>query len=76
MLGVGRLGNRNTKPRWAAKDLSQSLIDVIMGKDSETIKKKAEDLARLCKDAGEGREVAAKFILEEVATKDDLSVST
>ncbi|KAJ4198767.1 hypothetical protein NW767_008758 [Fusarium falciforme] len=74
MLGIGRLGNRKTKPRWTAKDLSQSLIDVIMGKDSETIKKKAEDLARLCRDAGEGREVAAKFILEEMAAKDDLLV--
>ncbi|KAJ4172088.1 hypothetical protein NW754_007686 [Fusarium falciforme] len=74
MLGIGRLGNRKTKPRWTAKDLSQSLIDVIMGKDSETIKKKAEDLARLCRDAGEGREVAANFILEEMAAKDDLLV--
>lgn len=51
------------------------MIDVIMGKDSETIKKRAEDLARLCKDAGEGREVAAKFILEEMEAKDDLPVS-
>ncbi|EEU37048.1 uncharacterized protein NECHADRAFT_52204 [Fusarium vanettenii 77-13-4] len=75
MLGVGRLGSKNTKPRWTAKGLGQSLIDVIMGKDYEAMKKRAEDLARLCKDAGEGREVAAKFILEEMAAEDDLPVS-
>ncbi|RSM12640.1 hypothetical protein CEP52_002412 [Fusarium oligoseptatum] len=76
MLGIGRLGSKRTKPRWTAKELGQSIMDVIMGKDSEAIKNKAQDLARLCRNAGEGRGVAAKFILEQIAAEDDLSVSS
>ncbi|KAM0430037.1 hypothetical protein ACHAPT_006043 [Fusarium lateritium] len=71
MLGIGRLGSRKTKPRWVAKELSQSLADVIFGKDSEAMKKKAEDLAKLCKNAGEGRDVAAKIILRELSVSQE-----
>lgn len=76
MLGIGRLGSQKTKPRWTAGELGQSLTDVMMGKDSRAIKKKAERLAMVCRDAGEGREVAAKFILEEMSTETALPLST
>lgn len=76
MLGIGRIGSKKTKPRWTTEELGQSMVDVIMGKDSDAMKNKAQELARLCRNAGEGREIAAKFILEEMSGTDTVSVSS
>lgn len=65
MLGVGRIGNKIRKPQWEAGELSQVLIDVVFGKGSNEIKKKAAHFAAVCHEHGSGAVHAAKILLAE-----------
>ncbi|PFH55335.1 hypothetical protein XA68_18561 [Ophiocordyceps unilateralis] len=62
LLGIGRLGNETTKPRWTAVEVAAALTDVL---NSSTIKAKASTLAKLCQDRGSGAANAARAILAE-----------
>jgi UDP:flavonoid glycosyltransferase YjiC (YdhE family) len=65
MLGVGRLGNRTTKPLWSAQELSRALREVLLGKHSDAIKQRASELASLCEGRGSGQLTAARILLEQ-----------
>ncbi|RYP03313.1 hypothetical protein DL765_010540 [Monosporascus sp. GIB2] len=65
LLGIGRLGNRTTKPQWSVKELSCELCEVLLGRCSETMRQKAKDLANVCRARGNGAENAARIILHE-----------
>lgn len=65
MLGIGRLGNRTTKPQWSAKELSKELLVVLQGENSAVIKQKAADLAGLCEKRGNGAVTAARILVGE-----------
>lgn len=64
MLGIGRLGSRRAKPLWTAEELGNVLSDVLFGKNSESIREKAEALAVVCKARGDGAANAAQLLLE------------
>ncbi|RDA93586.1 hypothetical protein CP533_6193, partial [Ophiocordyceps camponoti-saundersi (nom. inval.)] len=64
-LGIGRLGNGSTKPRWTAPEVATALVDVLSGESSTDIKAKAKALAKLCQDRGNGAANAARAILAE-----------
>ncbi|KAH6887504.1 glycosyltransferase family 1 protein [Thelonectria olida] len=65
MLGVGRWGSRDTKPKWTSQGLARKLSDVLQGETSEAMKKRAVELAGVCKEKGNGAVHAAKIILAE-----------
>ena len=65
MLGVGRLGSRDSKPQWSAPELSEAVLDVLQGKGSHAMKQKARELACLCRTKGNGAETAARILLAE-----------
>ncbi|RYP39452.1 hypothetical protein DL767_002186 [Monosporascus sp. MG133] len=65
LLGIGRLGNRATKPQWSVKELSRELCEVLLGRSSETMRQKAKDLANVCRARGNGAENAARILLHE-----------
>ena len=39
MLGIGRIGNKKCKPQWEAEELSQVLLGVAFGKESDGYEK-------------------------------------
>jgi UDP:flavonoid glycosyltransferase YjiC (YdhE family) len=65
MLGIGRLGNRTTKPLWSTPELSRALQEVLIGESSNAVKQRAGELANLCKSRGNGAFNAARILLEE-----------
>jgi UDP:flavonoid glycosyltransferase YjiC (YdhE family) len=64
MLGIGRLGNRKAKPLWTAEELGSVLSDVLFGKSSDSIQRKAKAMAVVCKGKGDGAANAARLLLE------------
>ena len=66
-LGIGRYGNVEAAPTCKATELGPILVDVILGPNAESMKKKAQALAKACAANGEGREVAAKEVLASLA---------
>ncbi|EJT74266.1 hypothetical protein GGTG_08109 [Gaeumannomyces tritici R3-111a-1] len=67
-LGIGIWGNKRSKPGCRPEELGPALVDVLMGPRSAQMKLKAAELARLCASNGGGREMAARTILDEIAT--------
>ncbi|KAL8371572.1 hypothetical protein RB595_001390 [Gaeumannomyces hyphopodioides] len=67
-LGIGIWGNKRSKPGCRPEELGPALIDVLMGPRSAQMKQKVAELARLCAANGGGRAMAAKTILDEIAT--------
>ncbi|KAF7556680.1 hypothetical protein G7Z17_g1246 [Cylindrodendrum hubeiense] len=65
MHGIGRWGTRISKPQWTSEELTRELLIVLLGERSEAMKRKAKELAAVCKANGNGAIVAAKIILEE-----------
>jgi hypothetical protein len=65
MLGVGRWGSRDTKPKWTCQGLARHLSDVLQGETSATMKKRATELANICQQKGDGAAHAAKVLLAE-----------
>ncbi|OTA00036.1 GT1, glycosyltransferase family 1 [Trichoderma parareesei] len=65
LLGVGRCGNKATKPHWASGELSREMLDVLMGDSAAAIKEKAIHLQHICQEKGSGAENAALAILRE-----------
>jgi hypothetical protein len=65
MLGIGRLGNRAAKPLWTETELGDVLSEVLLGKSSDSIKRKATALATVVKAKGNGAENAARLLVEE-----------
>jgi UDP:flavonoid glycosyltransferase YjiC (YdhE family) len=66
MLGIGKVGNKSTKPVWTAKELSQVVIEVTLSSKSHAYKQKAKELAQVCQDKGDGAVNAAKFLMQEI----------
>ena len=64
MLGIGRKGTRKQQPVFEATEFSETVLGVINGKNSESMKRKAWELAELCKKNGNGPEIAARGILK------------
>jgi hypothetical protein len=65
-LGVGRWGSRKAAPQWAATELGSVLFDVMLGKQAGETKAKAAALAESIQRKGAGRQLAARYILEEL----------
>lgn len=65
MLGVGRWGSRDTKPKWTRKGLARELSAVLQGESSREMKKRARELADVCEEKGNGAVHAAKVLLAE-----------
>ncbi|PQK12206.1 hypothetical protein BB8028_0003g08230 [Beauveria bassiana] len=63
-LGIGRRGARKHQPVFEATELSEVLVEVINGKQSQTMKQRSLELARLCKQNGSGPEIAAQGIVK------------
>ncbi|KAL7916513.1 glycosyltransferase family 1 protein [Trichoderma velutinum] len=64
-LGVGRCGNRTTKPNWTAEELSRELLHVLVGDEAVAMKEKASIVKKMCKQNGSGADCAAVAILNE-----------
>jgi hypothetical protein len=69
VLGIGRLGNRDEKPRWVADKLARELSDALFGLRSHLTMHKAREMADLCAQNGSGAANAAAIILEECQRK-------
>ncbi|KAL6874556.1 family 1 glycosyltransferase [Trichoderma longibrachiatum] len=65
LLGVGRCGNKTTKPRWTSEELSDEMLEVLVGDNAAVIKEKALHLQQVCRKNGSGAENAAIAILRE-----------
>jgi hypothetical protein len=68
-LGIGRWGNKvsqATKRAWGG-ELGHVLIDVLLGPQSDQIKRRARELGELCTQNGGGRVIAARMILKEAS---------
>ncbi|KAH0497493.1 hypothetical protein TgHK011_004793 [Trichoderma gracile] len=65
LLGVGRCGNKSTKPRWTSEELSREMLEVLMGDNAAAIKEKAIHFQQVCHKNGSGAENAALAILRE-----------
>ncbi|KAF4591727.1 glycosyltransferase family 1 [Ophiocordyceps camponoti-floridani] len=57
LLGIGRLGNRSTMPRWTATELAEALTDVLT---DGAVVRRAAGLAELCRERGSGADNAAR----------------
>jgi len=67
LLGIGRWANRRTLPLNSARELGPVLVDVVLGdRHSESMRRRAEELAAVCGRDGGGRVVAARTIMDEV----------
>jgi UDP:flavonoid glycosyltransferase YjiC (YdhE family) len=65
-LGIGRYGSRKASPKYTADELGPVLLDVLLGRESQNMRSKAQELASACATLGEGRDTAAKGILREM----------
>ncbi|KAK1983969.1 glycosyltransferase family 1 protein [Colletotrichum cereale] len=66
-LGIGKFGNRKSAPRHEARELVTALQQVVVGENARDIQERAKHIARLRLAKGEGRDVAARHILEEMS---------
>lgn len=66
MLGVGRWGSRKAAPMYTAKELGPVLTEVVLGPGAENMRVRAKSLAKACAAKGDGRDNAAKAIIEEL----------
>lgn len=63
ILGIGRWGNVKECPRWSLAELAPIMIDVVLDRNAEYTAK-SRQLAKICEDAGEGRDIAARKVIE------------
>lgn len=68
MIGTGRWGSRKAFPRWSASELGDVLVDVVLDRNGQ-FASKAKAVAEECKRRGDGRDIAAKNILEMIGAK-------
>jgi hypothetical protein len=66
-FGVGVWGSRKAAPRYAAAELGPALVEVVCGPQAESMRTRAKEWAKRCADWGEGRDIAAKTLLEEMS---------
>lgn len=64
MLGIGRKGARRQQPVFEATEFSETILEVVQGKYSESMRERAWELARLCMENGNGADIAAQGILK------------
>ncbi|KAF9876993.1 hypothetical protein CkaCkLH20_05259 [Colletotrichum karsti] len=65
-LGIGKWGSKTSAPRYGAQELGSALHQVLMGPSASRMQVRARLLAKLRAQKGEGRDVAAKHIVESV----------
>ncbi|KAK2757088.1 hypothetical protein FQN54_005057 [Arachnomyces sp. PD_36] len=63
-LGIGRQGVRKQVPQVEASELSRELLTVIDGERSQSMKRKAQEFAAICKEKGDGADTVARKMLE------------
>jgi UDP:flavonoid glycosyltransferase YjiC (YdhE family) len=63
-LGIGRVGARKQVPKVEAGELSRELLTVLDGEESQSMKRKAQGLAAICKKKGDGADAVAHKMLE------------
>ncbi|KAJ2976502.1 hypothetical protein NQ176_g4916 [Zarea fungicola] len=63
MLGIGRWGSKEAKPRWKAEELARALVDVVLDRNNE-LSAKTKALSEICGGDSGGRDQAARLILE------------
>ncbi|KAF3484013.1 diacylglycerol o-acyltransferase [Arthroderma uncinatum] len=62
--GIGRIGARKQVPQVEASELSRELLTVLDGEETKSIKRKAQELAAICKEKGDGADAVAYKMLE------------
>ncbi|SPJ72279.1 uncharacterized protein FTOL_02007 [Fusarium torulosum] len=69
LLGIGRWGNKEAKPRWRQDELAEALQEVVSGTESmQKLKTSKQVASRHPK--WEGRQKAAQEILDYLASED------
>ncbi|KAK2868065.1 hypothetical protein FQN49_003200, partial [Arthroderma sp. PD_2] len=63
-LGIGRVGARKKVPQVEARELSRELLSVLDGEESQSMKHRAQELAAICKERGDGADAVAHKMLE------------
>ncbi|KAF6802332.1 udp-glucoronosyl and udp-glucosyl transferase family protein [Colletotrichum musicola] len=71
-LGIGRWGSRRSAPGVEAKEFGAALLRVLIGPEAEGIRTRAKEIAEL-RLRGEGRDVAARHILEAMDVAGDVN---
>ncbi|KAK2051474.1 family 1 glycosyltransferase [Colletotrichum caudatum] len=65
-LGIGKFGNRKSAPMHETIELGAALQQVIIGERAKGFQERAQHIAALRLERGEGRDVAARYILKEL----------
>ncbi|KAF3804242.1 Glycosyltransferase sdnJ [Colletotrichum gloeosporioides] len=65
-LGIGKWVSPNTAPRYRAKELGDALTQVVIGHNARKVQLKSNELAKQRLQLGEGRDVAARHIVENI----------
>ncbi|KAK4450019.1 family 1 glycosyltransferase [Podospora aff. communis PSN243] len=65
LLGLGRWGSRQARPRWKADELREALVDVVVGR-REKFASRCKELAEICRNEMGGRTAAAREVLDLV----------
>ena len=68
-LNIGRCGSKKAKPSWTADELGRELHEVVLGPDAATIKANAMKMAAICDKNGEGADIAARILLDEIKNR-------
>jgi hypothetical protein len=66
VLGIGRIGNRNTKPQWNSEDLAGEILKVLISDTAPNMRSRALELAQLCQKRGSGAMKVVSHIIEEL----------
>jgi UDP:flavonoid glycosyltransferase YjiC (YdhE family) len=65
-LGIGRCGSTKAKPSWKADELGYELQEVVLGPNAAAMKEKATQLAAIADKNGDGADIAARALLDEI----------
>ncbi|PHH85599.1 hypothetical protein CDD83_194 [Cordyceps sp. RAO-2017] len=64
--GIGLIGSKTTNPLWVAEELSHHLTTVLQGKAARAMQTRAQQLARICEEHGNGAMNAARTLLGDL----------
>jgi UDP:flavonoid glycosyltransferase YjiC (YdhE family) len=68
LLGLGRWGIRQARPRWKADELGEALVDVVVER-RDKFASSCKELAEICRNEMGGRTAAAREVLDLVKSQ-------
>ncbi|TEA15892.1 Glycosyltransferase sdnJ [Colletotrichum sidae] len=68
LLGIGRWGSRKHAPGYGAEELGAAMKEVVVGDGARKLRQRAKAVAKERESHGEGHDVAAKHILQALAS--------